>query len=1676
MIVAVGVAAGGEDVLRRLLAALPADAPLTLLLVAHAKREPPAGSLADPLGVLPLPVVGVHGGETLEQGRVYVVPEGRDSYLAGGVLHLHRKKSPCSQPIDALFSSLAAHSGSVACGVLLSAGDGDGVQGLREIRGAGGAAFAQEREGGSGTVATRILEVADFTGSPEEIASELVRRARRSPSGDSTGEVPSSNEGLHALNEELQTAQEELQSANDELRLNVERMEKRARLSAALNDVDAAIAAAPGAEEIMRTATRVAGVAIGAESATIAQKVEDGWVVRVADGLASDAQGLAMTDEEQPSGMLALQTRAVVPIDDVLGDPRIKSRAPRRLGIRSAMVVPLFDRRRPFGALFLNYHASSHTFTRSEIEYGARLGVSLSLALSNARLHEAERRAARLSTTLNEVNEILRTALTPDELTNRLVGEASAVAGADRSLIIEVRGGRYTVTHVRNVRDDIVGQTHAASFFPAYALAVEERRPLLIGDTWNDPRTNKDFVGPYGLRAFMLIPLRVDDEVVAIVAFAYDEPRTFDAEDERFAAKMATAMSLALRNARAYAAEVERRQRTETLNEVLALVTSSLEPSKVAERALSYVSQRLGVDVITLWAVNESRDRLYPVTGIGFPAEFYDGFAAGVGLNDPYDVATAYREGRPVVRGPGQIEEVPEAVRAAYARFGVPLGALLVLPLRGRGQDIGAVTLAWRGPREIAEDDVTFFSAAVGAVAVGWGNARLYEAEQDALTRATALQAAAVAASSSLDAHEVCQRVQEEVRALPELGATAFYMLDEGRNVLVEMCTSGYPEDMQSWLRELPVDDTNNPGRVIARGMEVLTHEDPGSEPDVAERLAHIGIPDARWITLPTKSAGRVVGSMGLIFRGARSFTTAEVRLYQGLAATVGTALANARLFARVDEASARLSDILSSMTDGFVALDRDWRYTWMNSMAESLMHRPATELLGKSLLEEFPDIEGIAHYRRVMEQRMPETFETFAEPVGTWLEVRAYPMGDGMSIFFADITERKAAETALAQSRERADMLASILENSAQPFGVGAPNGDLLLVNHAFERLTGYSVEELAQISWAETLTPPEYAEFEAQQLALVAETGESVRYEKEYVRKDGTRVPIELLVHAEKDDAGQVRYYYSFVTDLTQRKATDAALETERARLREIIEEVPMGVALVDAHGAVLELNAAHDHIWAGGLPRASSVDEFAMYKGYRLDNGEPMTAEDWPAPRVIATGKPVQEIVEIERFDGTRAPVRISANPIFDEDGALSRVVVVTEDVSQEFERERLAEALSEIGTAITSTLDYEEVLHRVTKLAAQALDAETASLSVLERGEWVMREAVSAGRRKVSSAFGDPVFAQTLTSTSEHTPLVIEDVDTDSRVDAAAMRKLGIRSLMAVPIVAQQKAVGALVFHHRTAKVTFSPEQVDFASRLMAIVTLALENARLYGRELVIANTLQEAILTAPEAIEGFETDYLYRPASETANVGGDFYDVFHIDADHVAVVIGDVSGKGIEAARLTSLLRDGTRAYALQGAAPAQLLGHLNELVHRSSPVEAYATMFFGVLEPGSGVVRYCTAGHPSPAVIGGGTARFLESTRSPILGAFEAVEFDIGQTTIEPGETLVMFTDGVTEARNRGEQFGEARLLPALQKLSTARIQGMSEELLRKVLKFTGDVLFDDTVILCLHRDEAPAD
>ena len=175
------------------------------------------------------------------------------------------------------------------------------------------------------------------------------------------------------------------------------------------------------------------------------------------------------------------------------------------------------------------------------------------------------------------------------------------------------------------------------------------------------------------------------------------------------------------------------------------------------------------------------------------------------------------------------------------------------------------------------------------------------------------------------------------------------------------------------------------------------------------------------------------------------------------------------------------------------------------------------------------------------------------------------------------DITDSKKIEEALNKSRKREKYLANLLEYSAQPFGVGYPDGRLGLTNKAFEDITGYTREELERIDWSKILTPKEFQDMELEKLEELQRTGQPVRYEKEYIRKDGTRVPIELLVDMVKNKDGTPKYYYSFISDISERKQTEEVIKKTVERFYSILSNMRASVLLVTEHNLVEYVNQA-------------------------------------------------------------------------------------------------------------------------------------------------------------------------------------------------------------------------------------------------------------------------------------------------------------------------------------------------------------------------------------------------------------------------------------------------------------------------------------------------------------------
>jgi serine phosphatase RsbU (regulator of sigma subunit)/anti-sigma regulatory factor (Ser/Thr protein kinase) len=299
--------------------------------------------------------------------------------------------------------------------------------------------------------------------------------------------------------------------------------------------------------------------------------------------------------------------------------------------------------------------------------------------------------------------------------------------------------------------------------------------------------------------------------------------------------------------------------------------------------------------------------------------------------------------------------------------------------------------------------------------------------------------------------------------------------------------------------------------------------------------------------------------------------------------------------------------------------------------------------------------------------------------------------------------------------------------------------------------------------------------------------------------------------------------------------------------------------------------------------------------------------------------------------------------------------------------------------------------------------------------------------------------------------------------------ALMRELGFDAIMIVPIAGRDAILGALTFVSAQAR-RFDDDDLGLALELGRRAGIALENARLYSERTDIAHTLQVALVPDPVPVApGWDVAALYRPAGEATEAGGDFYDMIPT-RDGWLVVMGDVAGKGARAASLTALARYTLRTAAMLTGDPAAALAALNAGLMRRGDVAYCTAALVALADDGDHArARVYSAGHPLPVLVQHGGARTL-GRPGPLLGAMEDARWPADETRLEPGDRLVLYTDGVTDARGVRERFGDDRLLELLASADGAPPTDLVRAIDGAIRGFERGAQRDDTALLAVAR------
>jgi PAS domain S-box-containing protein len=511
------------------------------------------------------------------------------------------------------------------------------------------------------------------------------------------------------------------------------------------------------------------------------------------------------------------------------------------------------------------------------------------------------------------------------------------------------------------------------------------------------------------------------------------------------------------------------------------------------------------------------------------------------------------------------------------------------------------------------------------------------------------------------------------------------------------------------------------------------------------------------------------------------------------------------------------------------------------------------------------------------------------------------------------------------------------------------------------------------------------------------------------------------------------------SKVAVLLELQQKNAELRESEERFRTAFEGAPIGMGLSTLEGRWLEVNAAlcdlvgrsavqllERPLWELAHPADRQKERDAWRRllrdQARLDQSEKRFMRH--------DGQVVHALVNVSlTMDGRGAPM-----------GYLWQLVDVTEQRRAEAERAARTEAeavavtigkLQQVTEAALEHLEPRELMALLVERIKEAFRADMARILLIEPDSETDPRALGRAERLrpgdeltlgAAVGFGGAVSApatvprgDVLTQVvGEGRPVILDGLHGGAGLDPM-LGAAGPRALMASPLTVKGRMAGVVEIGSRKQR-RFTPEEESLLVLMADRAGLAIEHARAYEREVGTVEMLQRSLL--PDRLPllpGVKIAARYLPGG--ADVGGDWYDAIPLSDGRVGLAMGDVVGHGLGAASLMGQLRHAARAYALEGHPPTAVLDRLDRLV-RSLEGAQMATLLYVVADADLRTVRFASAGHVPPLVVGpGGRAHFLEGAPNPPLGVFESAAHEELTFELEPGSTIVLYTDGLVEER-----------------------------------------------------------
>jgi PAS domain S-box-containing protein len=653
-------------------------------------------------------------------------------------------------------------------------------------------------------------------------------------------------------------------------------------------------------------------------------------------------------------------------------------------------------------------------------------------------------------------------------------------------------------------------------------------------------------------------------------------------------------------------------------------------------------------------------------------------------------------------------------------------------------------------------------------------------------------------------------------------------------------------------------------------------------------------------------------------------------------------------------------------------------------------------------------------------------------------------------------------------------------------------------------EETFGLTREQAIGQSVIELIVPERYREALRQGFQRFKVGGETPlldhRTEQVALRSDGSEFPIELIVSALEEEHGEWSFH-AFITDISERRTQEAerqrlldelehALAGSEQRLRAIVDSLAEAITIRGPDNHITYANrAALDRLGFDSAEELAAADPRALMGPYKTfaEDGRELEMDDLPSVRLLRGETPEPLLMRtLDTRNGEERWVLLKAAPVSGARGETSSAVTIIEDVTATKRMQLRGEFLVRTGSLLASSLDYQQTLRNV------------AGLVVPQIADWCAVDLFDeeGGRESVAVAHVDPARLEMAARLREYQPdeldpdqglgfvrrtgepIVYNEIPDEllaaSAVDEEHLRMLrevGLRSALVVPMIARGRTIGALTLVNSESGRKFDQGDIDFGEQIASRAALAVDNARLYSERSEVARTLQSSLLPeALPAVPGWEHASLYMPASNISDVGGDFYDMWEVGGDWLAI-IGDVAGKGVGAAAVTSLVRHTAWTASEYDPRPSQVLARINTALRRRSSLSVCTALCIRIR---GAEATIASGGHPLPWLLDARGAREV-GRHGTLLGAFGRVEWPEDTFTLAAGQTLVAITDGVTDTLGEEERFGASRLRGVLEKLREYPPAAIRERLITELERFQVGAQADDTALLVLRRSASAA-